>query len=100
MVRFNKYFFFVFELGIEYSFWIAATKFSNGGKFYWMGHDVPISYTNWGPSQPSDTEGSENCVELRKDIGFKWNDIDCQHNRYFVCEEQTLQSKILITRFQ
>lgn len=59
-----------------------------------MGHSAPSNFTNWGQSQPSDTEGLENCMELSKELDFKWNDIDCQHFRYFVCEDQMLQSKI------
>ena len=42
-----------------------------------------LTYTNWHPGQPNNAYGGQDCGEL---LGTdKWQDGDCEDERYFVC---------------
>ncbi|XP_018431303.1 PREDICTED: pulmonary surfactant-associated protein D-like, partial [Nanorana parkeri] len=43
-----------------------------------------ITYSNWGPSEPNNTNGVEDCVEIRET--GKWNDENCSSKRFYICE--------------
>ena len=54
-------------------YWIGAYDKANDGKFSWVTGES-FSFTNWGASNPSGTNGIERCVEIYKN-GLKWNDV-------------------------
>lgn len=58
-----------------------------------MGLDIPMNFSDWASAEPNILNGNENCIELRKQFNFKWNDNWCDFPNYFVCEEDTLQGK-------
>ncbi len=69
--------------------WIGANDFVNEGTFVWAGgpeagRSVNSIYTNWGSREPN-SEGNEDCVEIRKDIG-QWNDEGCGTGRWSLIE--------------
>ena len=37
-------------------------------------------------NEPSDSLGSEDCVQVRPDFDDTWNDLNCANPGYFVCE--------------
>lgn len=74
-------------------FWVGGTNLGTKPQFYWMGQENKLEYTNWHTNEPSTPNGNENCIELRKKVDFLWNDAACHLKKYFVCEEQTLQSE-------
>ena len=43
------------------------------------------SYKNWGPCEPNNYRGKEDCAALLTKNG-KWNDVNCLSSRHFVCE--------------
>ena len=44
-------------------------------------------YTNWGPNQPDNASGNEDCVHYMLNQ-FTWNDIRCDYNIGGICEAQ------------
>jgi hypothetical protein len=68
----------------ELSIHIGASDSAQEGSFVWP--DVsPLTYTNWYASQPNDSWGAQDCVELflGSTVGVwtnttgLWNDIEC-----------------------
>lgn len=56
--------------------------------FKWSSNGRPFTYANWNIKNPSNSNGSENCVEVLGDIEFngQWNDNNCSEQFYFICE--------------
>lgn len=67
-------------------YWIGASSADNENFFYWMGHDEPMTYTNWYSTEPSNRDGLENCVEIRSRLLNQWNDENCETKKFFICE--------------
>ncbi|XP_041356309.1 perlucin-like [Gigantopelta aegis] len=69
-------------------YWIGANDQQDEDHFQWMsnGSHKPVNYTNWYPGQP-DNYGGEDCVELRQEYGFRWNDWGCNNREGFICEQ-------------
>lgn len=64
--------------------WIGYTDAAMEGTFVWAdGGDS--TFTNWGMSQPDNSGGDENCVELLAD--GTWNDIVCSGAHAYVCKD-------------
>lgn len=59
---------------------------NNPNSFYWMSHDTPMNYTDWQPGEPNAMASNENCLELREQFEYRWNDNWCDFANYFVCE--------------
>jgi hypothetical protein len=53
-------------------------------KFKWIDL-TDISYTSWDPGEPNNSQGIEQCVEMRKSNG-QWNDVPCGNPLRVVCE--------------
>lgn len=75
------------------NFWVAGTNLGSKPHFYWMSQEKALEFTDWHNKEPSNPDGVENCIELRKAFDYQWNDNRCDHRFHFICEEQTLQSK-------
>lgn len=75
-----------YSKGIDGDFWLAGTNLGNKPHFYWMSHDTPMNFTDWQPNEPNELASNENCVELRKEFEYRWNDNWCDFPNYFVCE--------------
>lgn len=67
---------------------LLGLRRSSGGDFQWLDGTPfgPGWYSNWGPGQPNNYEGSENCVEMSVDSG-KWADVPCSWQRIWMCEK-------------
>uniref|UniRef100_A0A8C5B3R3 C-type lectin domain-containing protein n=1 Tax=Gadus morhua TaxID=8049 RepID=A0A8C5B3R3_GADMO len=47
-----------------------------------------VSHTNWGPGEPNDHEGRENCVEMVSSANGTlswWNDLNCDAHQDWIC---------------
>lgn len=69
--------------------WIGASVSSNEGYFTWDNGGRPVSpgYTNWGPNQPGNDVGDEDCV-VYLSTAFEWHDINCGSLYGGICEDQ------------
>lgn len=56
-----------------------------------MGLNKLFTYTNWHRGEPNGFE-SENCIHLRYQFGYQWNDGQCARPFYYVCEEKDVES--------
>nr|XP_022341256.1 brevican core protein-like [Crassostrea virginica] len=76
--------------------WIGLNDVKQEGRYLWTTGDT-LSYSNWGPGQPSNSYGKrrfilghveEDCVVmLYRDWGH-WNDVTCEahFNNPYICE--------------
>jgi hypothetical protein len=65
-----------------YSVWIGAEDIGDND-FFWSENKRRIDFSYWRSTEPS-LHADENCVELYSD--GTWNDLECSHSRWFVCE--------------
>lgn len=70
-------------------FWISGSRLGYD-KFYWMGNGQAFSYTNWVVNNeyqnPDNLTGRQECVGLWARFGLKWDDTECELQKYFICE--------------
>ena len=66
------------------NFYTAGNDILMEGHFTWG--DNPLTYSKWVDTNPSNTNGKENCIEMMWRYNFAWNDIDCNYKRRFICE--------------
>ena len=48
----------------------------------------PLSHTNWGPGEPNNHDGRENCVEMMSSPNGTvswWNDLNCDAHQDWIC---------------
>ncbi|XP_068609207.1 uncharacterized protein [Brachionichthys hirsutus] len=67
--------------------WIGLKHSPTEGGYSWS-DGSPLSHTNWGPGEPNDHDGREECVELVTDANGTrswWNDCHCDVHQDWVC---------------
>ncbi len=55
--------------------WIGLNDQAQEGHWEWTDGSA-VDYTNWGPGEPNDWGGNEDCGHIGNDAG-EWNDLDC-----------------------
>ncbi|XP_063446745.1 perlucin-like protein [Mytilus trossulus] len=70
--------------------YIGLNDLVTEGTFHWIANGKQATYFNWGPTQPNNRGGNENCVAMRVDpvIGFNysWTDGPCTVPTTYICE--------------
>ncbi|CAH1276936.1 LPA, partial [Branchiostoma lanceolatum] len=73
------------------SYWIGLSDAQKEGTFVWSdGTELTTSaYAHWAPGNPDNAAvgDGEDCVEVRPDLDYKWNDVGCGEKRRFGCEK-------------
>ncbi|CAL8384873.1 unnamed protein product [Gadus morhua 'NCC'] len=67
--------------------WIGLSHNPTAGGYTWT-DGSPVSHTNWGPGEPNDHEGRENCVEMVSSANGTlswWNDLNCDAHQDWIC---------------
>ncbi|GFR78862.1 C-type lectin-like [Elysia marginata] len=85
----------------EYNFVVRKIHKVSGDQFFTGGNDLkkekdwrffhsnrPMSFTKWRHGQPDNYRGNEDCLEIAKEMGGKYNDISCKSKGKFICEDQ------------
>ncbi|KAK0146015.1 C-type lectin domain family 4 member M [Merluccius polli] len=72
---------FVSELGGY--FWIGLSKRDPEGTWKWV-DGTNMTSSSWGPDQPDDNDGAEDCVAVR---GDGWHDERCDRLKSWICEK-------------
>ncbi|XP_071797835.1 uncharacterized protein [Asterias amurensis] len=70
-------------------FWIGLTDANQEGEMEWSNGD-PISFTSWGPRQPSKHKirrFRENCVITNNNMVGLWDDISCKKIHPYICKK-------------
>ncbi|KAL2099694.1 hypothetical protein ACEWY4_004088 [Coilia grayii] len=67
--------------------WIGLRMFGvAGGQYLWV-DGSPVTYVHWGPGEPNDANGEEQCVQMRRHPG-DWNDVNCgRATAGYVCKK-------------
>ncbi|KAK3105857.1 hypothetical protein FSP39_007198 [Pinctada imbricata] len=68
------------------SVWIGIADVITDGRWITYPDTMYPTYLNWDSREPNG-KTAENCVEMAKGYGYKWNDISCSHVRKFICEK-------------
>ncbi|KAG7155161.1 Perlucin-like 2, partial [Homarus americanus] len=65
--------------------WVGGSDNGHSGKWAWFPTGQLVSYSNWGPSQPSG--GDQHCMYLVGGLlGYQWADFHCEFDMHFLCE--------------
>lgn len=56
------------------------------GNWVWMKSRQPITFTDWGHNEPTNSGHHEDCLHLYTTLDFHWNDAQCSLKAYFICE--------------
>lgn len=67
-------------------FWIGASDLANEGQWLWLPSKAKVSYSNWAPSEPDNSNYYQHCALLDIHRDYKWGDDNCEENRNFICE--------------
>ncbi|XP_031627767.1 perlucin-like protein, partial [Contarinia nasturtii] len=70
---------------VDESFWTAGTILGDT-RYYWINDDVRFRYTDWSNGQPDNYQNQEQCMQLRSEYNFRWNDESCNTNCNIICE--------------
>ncbi|RVE65935.1 hypothetical protein OJAV_G00121150 [Oryzias javanicus] len=68
--------------------WIGLKHNPTEGGYSWT-DGTPLSHTNWGPGEPNNHEGREECVEMVSSTNGTfswWNDLNCDAHQDWICE--------------
>ncbi|XP_060565850.1 neurocan core protein-like isoform X3 [Ruditapes philippinarum] len=73
-------------------FWIGLNDIKTEGDFVWVssGNTASGVYTKWAPTEPNDTLGNEDCVELYST--GDWKDRDCSEAWHYICEKASMSA--------
>ena len=64
--------------------WMGGSDFVENS---WERSDgTPFGYTNWYKGEPNAFRGNEDCLQLWKKRGDKWNDANCVARNKFICK--------------
>ncbi|KAM4634074.1 macrophage mannose receptor 1 [Polymixia lowei] len=67
--------------------WIGLKHNPTEGGYSWS-DGTPLSHTNWGPNEPNNHEGREECVEMVSNANGSyswWNDLNCDAHQDWIC---------------
>ncbi|KAJ1193851.1 hypothetical protein NDU88_003147 [Pleurodeles waltl] len=63
---------------------IGVNDIVKEGQYMYTDNTPLQTYSSWKDSEPNDTSGEEDCVEMLST--GKWNDVECDLSIFFVCE--------------
>jgi hypothetical protein len=67
--------------------WLGSSDIFREGEWTWITDSVTVgAVADWADGEP-DTTGAENCLEIRREYGYKWNDMNCQGHNNVVCKK-------------
>ncbi|XP_076470472.1 asialoglycoprotein receptor 2-like [Babylonia areolata] len=77
--------------------WIGATDIFNESQFMWLNTFQRVGFSDWSRGEPNTFFGtnSEDCVQMRREFGWQWNDESCARKCYFVCEMRAIGGSII-----
>ena len=68
--------------------WIGATDQETEGVWKWPNGNT-LDFTNWRTGQPNNYGGSQNCAALNYRDAGKWDDVDCETRRPYICKRRS-----------
>ncbi|CAL4162746.1 unnamed protein product [Meganyctiphanes norvegica] len=89
------------DYGDGTSFWVDGTDINQEGQWeYSNGESVPMGTPFWEVrrsedtyhQQPDNAYENENCLEMRKEFQYYFNDVPCNLTRLIICEDESQQA--------
>jgi len=69
------------------STWIGGSSRFHNTLWEWVPSLRPLSrFENWFEGEPNDPQGAQ-CLEMRQNQNYLWNDEDCNVVSKFICEK-------------
>ncbi|XP_043825132.1 LOW QUALITY PROTEIN: macrophage mannose receptor 1 [Dromiciops gliroides] len=65
-------------------FWLGLTIANTDEGFTWSDGSL-VTYENWSYGEPNNYDNIEFCGELKADPSMRWNDINCELLRNWIC---------------
>lgn len=72
-------------VGLDGAYWIGLNDRSSEGTYVWSSGSS-ASHRNWGDKQPDNWWFSEDCVEINWGDEGRWNDLNCNEQRPYICQ--------------
>lgn len=78
--------------------WLGASDDAYEGLFLWYGTDQSLTFTDWGPGEPNSVplHLDEDCLVYWADYNWKWADLDCHAQCYYVCEKSIEDANAIV----
>lgn len=54
------------------------------GYWFWASNGQPLKFKKFADRQPDNFQNNEFCLEL--DVNQLWNDLNCNHQLFVICE--------------
>ncbi len=69
------------------AYWLGADDLKQEGTYIWAETGETLAYSRWNGEQPNNLiGGTEHCLEMRREYNYTWNDLSCDSNISFICE--------------
>ncbi|XP_006824446.2 C-type mannose receptor 2-like [Saccoglossus kowalevskii] len=79
-------------------YWIGVKDVVGDNKNYEYATGGSVIYTDWSSNEPNNYKGTaEDCVELRGNHDYEWNDIPCSNKIAAVCEFKRIPEYLILT---
>ncbi|KAK3582968.1 hypothetical protein CHS0354_027084 [Potamilus streckersoni] len=81
--------------------WIGATNLNVRSGFQWIDGNG-FAFINWAPGEPNNVNNNEHCGEMITGgpLRSKWNDINCENQRGYICEKTWGTTTMTVTHAQ
>ncbi|XP_019624294.1 PREDICTED: collectin-10-like [Branchiostoma belcheri] len=74
------------SVGEDWNFWFGLHDRRREGRFEWVDGSALGPYSSWGPGQPENRRGGEDCVLYSTYMEVEWHDYPCHERFYFICQ--------------
>ncbi|KAL4221831.1 hypothetical protein ACF0H5_020085 [Mactra antiquata] len=68
--------------------WMDGNDLATEGTFIWEATGEGLEIADWGPNEPNQNGGNEDCLTFFGMYQFHWNDEHCDRKFPFVCERE------------
>eukprot|EP00058_Branchiostoma_floridae_P003440 XP_002588928.1 hypothetical protein BRAFLDRAFT_89117 [Branchiostoma floridae] len=68
------------------TFWFGLQDQREEGSFEWVDGSALGTYHSWGPGEPNNSGGEEDCISYVVGWKGKWNDNTCDLLLYYICQ--------------
>ncbi|XP_033730429.1 deleted in malignant brain tumors 1 protein-like, partial [Pecten maximus] len=71
--------------------WIGAHTADIQVVWRWVSDNSLVMYSDWGPSEPNNIDGIEDCVQYKYS---RWNDAPCIDSHVFICKQKAGYTRV------
>ncbi|XP_045201877.1 lectin-like [Mercenaria mercenaria] len=78
------------HIGSTDQVWMDGDDLKTENNFIWENTGQGFEITDWGPNEPNQNGGNEDCLSFFGRYDFKWNDEHCDKPFGFLCEKEAV----------